>query len=235
MSSVTPPAAPLARRSWLAVAAVVGLLVATNLLDNWLLPGAYLLIHLVMAVALVAVARRDGLTWRDLGLDRRDWRRGLIWAAGLVAVVATVLVIAAVVPGLSGFFDDDKATDLSGAALLWQLLIRIPLGTAVFEELAFRGVLFGLLLPRIGIRAAALWSSVLFGLWHVLPSLDLSDRNEGLQSVGLWAVLLSVAFTTLAGLLLTWVRVRSGSLLAPIALHWAVNALALAVVWLIAT
>lgn len=221
-------------RSWAPVAAVVVLLLATNLLDNRLWPGGYLIVHVAMALAFLGVARRDGLTWHDLGLAAADWRRGLVWAAWLVAIVAGILAIAALLPGLSGFFDDQKAADLSAAALLFQLFVRIPLGTAVFEELAFRGVLLGLLIPRLGLRSAAVLSSVLFGLWHVLPSLNLADRNEGLAGVGLWAVLLSVLFTTLAGLLLAWIRVRSNSLIAPVALHWAVNALALAAAWLLA-
>jgi membrane protease YdiL (CAAX protease family) len=229
------PSVSLQPKAWFAVAAVIGLLIGTNLLDNWLWPAGYLLSHIVVAVALVGVARRDGLSWRDLGLSRADARRGLIWAAWLVGIVAAVLVVAALVPAFSGFFDDQKVADLSAAALLWQMFIRIPLATAAFEELAFRGVLFGLLTARIGPKSAALWSSLLFGVWHVLPSLGLADRNEGLAGVGFWAVVLSVAFTTLAGLLLTWLRVRSGSLIAPIALHWAVNALALATAWIVAT
>ncbi len=221
-------------RRWAPVVVVIAALLATNLLDNWLWPDGYLLVHVAVAVLLVGVARRDGRTWHDLGLAGADWRRGLVWAAWLVAIVAGVLALAALLPAFSGFFDDQKAADLSAAALAFQMFVRIPLGTAVFEELAFRGVLLALLIPRLGLRSAAILSSLLFGVWHVLPSLSLADRNEGLSGVGLWAVLLSVLFTTLAGLFLTWIRVRSGSLIAPAALHWAVNALALAAAWLVA-
>jgi membrane protease YdiL (CAAX protease family) len=47
-------------------------------------------------------------------------------------------------------------------------------------------------------------------------------------------VLLAVAATAAAGFVFTWLRRRSGSLLAPIALHWSLNglgALAAALVW----
>jgi len=47
-------------------------------------------------------------------------------------------------------------------------------------------------------------------------------------------VLLAVIATATAGLVFTWLRRRSGSLIAPIALHWSLNglgALAAAMVW----
>jgi membrane protease YdiL (CAAX protease family) len=45
-------------------------------------------------------------------------------------------------------------------------------------------------------------------------------------------VVLAVAATAVAGFVFTWLRRRSGSLLAPIALHWSLNGLgALAAAW----
>jgi membrane protease YdiL (CAAX protease family) len=53
--------------------------------------------------------------------------------------------------------------------------------------------------------------------------------------VGMLAgVLLAVVATAAAGFVFSWLRRRSGSLLAPIALHWSLNglgALAAALVW----
>jgi membrane protease YdiL (CAAX protease family) len=66
----------------------------------------------------------------------------------------------------------------------------------------------------------------------------LLDGNGGLGHAVLWAVLVviplgtvlpeelaTVGFTTLAGVVLCWLRPRSDSLVAPILAHWAVNAL----------
>ena len=55
---------------------------------------------------------------------------------------------------------------------------------SLLEELAFRGVLPAVARPAR--RGAWRWrpvlgGSVLFGLWHVLPSLDLARRNEGVD------------------------------------------------------
>ncbi|WP_433795020.1 lysostaphin resistance A-like protein [Actinoplanes sp. CA-252034] len=85
-------------------------------------------------------------------------------------------------------------------------LIGVPLSTVVFEEVAFRGVLWGLLAGDLGVGWATAITAVLFGLWH------LPDRGE-------------VAFTTLAGVLLSFLRAASGGLIAPFVLHWTANGL----------
>jgi uncharacterized protein len=155
------------------LSAVVAVLVAVNLLNNRLLPGAYLPTCLAAAALLLAVARRDGCSWSDLGLGATAVRSGLWWSAVLVGLVLVGLAVAAAVPVARPAFVDDRAAGLSGTVMLWRALVRIPLGTALLEEVAFRGVLAAMLTRRHGVRAAVVVSSLLFGLWHVLPSLGL--------------------------------------------------------------
>ena len=108
----------------------------------------------------------------------------------------------------------------------------IPLGTVLPEEFAFRGLLLALLGRRYGVLAGTLLSSGLFGLWHVVASLGGGPANAAIVGVvgggtaGTVArVIATVSFTTLGGVVLCWLRLRSGSLLAPILAHWTVNAL----------
>jgi CAAX protease family protein len=56
----------------------------------------------------------------------------------------------------------------SGWALAYHACVRIPLGTVVLEEVAFRSVLPALAARRYGISGGVLIASALFGLWHVL-------------------------------------------------------------------
>ena len=124
-------------------------------------------------------------------------------------------------------------------------MVIIPLQTVIPEELAFRGVLHGALNRAWGFRGVAAAGSLLFGLWHVATSLGLTSGNVGFTRMfgggfagQLAGVLLAVAATAAAGFVFTWLRRRSGSLLAPIALHWSLNglgALAAALVWHLAT
>ncbi|HEV2870259.1 MAG TPA: CPBP family glutamic-type intramembrane protease, partial [Actinomycetota bacterium] len=75
-------------------------------------------------------------------------------------------------------------------------------------------------------------SSGLFGLWHVVGSLGGGAANAAIVGVvggdaagTMLRVVVTVAFTALAGVVLCWLRLRSGSLLAPILAHWTVNGL----------
>lgn len=91
-------------------------------------------------------------------------------------------------------------------------LVAVPLSTVVLEEVAFRGVLWGLLAHDIGPHPATAVSAALFGLWHVPP-----HRARPAAVAG------TVLFTAAAGVVLGELRHRTGGILAPAALHWAAN------------
>ncbi|MFM8412409.1 MAG: lysostaphin resistance A-like protein, partial [Alphaproteobacteria bacterium] len=102
----------------------------------------------------------------------------------------------------------------------------------LLEEIAFRAVLFSMLARRYGVVWAIVISSILFGLWHVLPSIGTHEQNPALGSVvgkgwrgNVLAVALSVLTTAVAGILFAGLRLLSGSVLAPMGLHWATNGL----------
>ena len=56
-------------------------------------------------------------------------------------------------PAFNDLYDDQRVDEGLAAAMLYQAGMRIPLGTAVLEEIAFRAVLPALLAVRIGLRA----------------------------------------------------------------------------------
>jgi membrane protease YdiL (CAAX protease family) len=181
----------------------------------------------------VQLARWGGLGWRELGLDRATWRKGLRWAGAGAGAAAVAYAAAATVPALRPAFRDARYDKGVAAALLIAFVV-VPVGTVLFEEVAFRGVLWGLIRRDHGAWAATAWSSVLFGLWHVLSSLGLGKANEGVAAVAggdgavgrLAPAAGAVLFTGLAGVVLCELRRRSDSLLGPAGVHWAVNGLA---------
>jgi membrane protease YdiL (CAAX protease family) len=192
--------------------------------------GAHVAVGLGLAACLLLIARASGLTTADLGLARPTWPAGLRWGAAAAAVVATAYAVGWLVPPLRAALPQATG-DLEGGTLA-TILVVIPLGTVLPEELAFRGVLLSLLGRRLETRSAVLWSSGLFGLWHVPPSLGGGAANAAMADVvggvagGLgMRVVATVAFTALAGLALCWLRLRSDSLLAPFLAHWTVNGL----------
>lgn len=222
-----------------AVVVVVAVLALLNVIDNRV-AHASLVVGPVCVAGLLAIARLAGLSWNDLGLGPGTWRPGIKWAAVEVAAVALLLAAAAALPLAREAFRDTRYRLDWGHALLTALVL-IPIATVLVEEIAFRGVLWGLLRRVRGTVTATVVSSVLFGLWHLLPSLGLSADNQAISgTVGRGrsgqdaTVLVTMLFTALSGVVFCEVRRRSGSILASAALHWSTNALgvlASAAVW----
>ncbi|WP_137724986.1 CPBP family intramembrane glutamic endopeptidase [Prescottella subtropica] len=225
--------------AWLDVAVVVAVLVATNLIAHFTTVWASIATVPISAVILVGLTRRRGLRWSELGLSPRHWKSGSLYALGCVGLVLAVVGIGIALPFTRQFFLSERYATVSGA--LVASMIVIPLQTVIPEELAFRGVLQGTLGRVSGARGVFAAGSLLFGLWHIASSLGLTSGNKGLTGIlggGLMGQILgiagAVAATAAAGFVFTWLRKRSGSLLAPIALHWSLNgigALAAALVW----
>jgi membrane protease YdiL (CAAX protease family) len=87
---------------------------------------------------------------------------------------------------------------------LWQLLVLYSLAPAVFEEIAFRGVIFDRLRSVLGEREAWLVQGAFFSILHLSP------------------VIFPTHFAM--GLIFGWLRIRTGSLLAGMILHASWNA-----------
>ncbi len=224
------------------IAVVVVVLALTNLIAHFTTSWASIATVPAAAVGLVILVRCNGLDWAELGLGREHWRSGLCYALAAVAVVGSVIAIGVLLPMTRPMFLNHHYTRIFGisGALIASMVI-IPLQTVIPEELAFRGVLHGALSRAWGFRGVALTGSLLFGLWHVATSLGLTSGNVGFThlfgggAMGMLAgVTLAVLATGAAGFVFSWLRRRSGSLIAPIALHWSLNglgALAAALVW----
>ncbi|MET0419190.1 MAG: CPBP family intramembrane glutamic endopeptidase [Actinoplanes sp.] len=230
-----------AHRTFFALGAVLVILAAVTAADRYGPRHTGLAVGPVMALSLLLLARRAGLSWHDLGMSRRTLLPGLRYAVGAVLAVAAVYAIGVAIPLTRSAFHDVRYHLHPGAALLTAFIV-VPLGTVLLEEVAFRGVLLGLIDRHRGATWASITSSVLFGLWHVLPSLHLNRANQavgttlGTDATGrVLTVAAAVAFTVLAGLLLCELRRRSGSLLASAALHWAINGLGLLIAAALAT
>ncbi len=237
LEEAAPPRPRL--HAYIDVAVVVVVLAGTNLIAHFTTAWASIVTVPVAALVLLALVRRRGLGWSELGLSPRHWRRGTLYALAAVGIVLTAVAIGALLPVTRPFFLADRYATISGALIA--SMIVIPLQTVIPEELAFRGVLHGTLDRAYGARGVFAAGSLLFGLWHIASSFGLTSNNRGLSGflgggvVGQIAgIVLAVAATAVAGVVFTWLRRRSGSLLAPIALHWSVNgagALAAAIVW----
>jgi len=209
-----------------ATGVVLVALVAINLTHHLLTTPWWL--GPVEAGALLAFARFTGLTWTELGFGAHRMSSGVRWGLGVVAVVAVVYTVGVLLPLTRSAFQDERY-HLPVPGALYSALVVIPLGTVVLEEIAFRSVLWGMLGRHLSQWGVLVTTSVLFGLWHVLPALHVGSARRGVSgAIGAssWVVVTAtVAVTTLGGLVFGELRRRSGSVLAAMGAHWATNAL----------
>jgi membrane protease YdiL (CAAX protease family) len=213
---------PPAGASAVVLAGMVGINLVRHLLHPpwWVAP--------LEAAALLGFARLSGLGWAELGLSRDRLRSGSRWALGAIGLVAAVYVVGVLLPATRPAFRDARY-HLPIPGSLWTAFVVIPLGTVVLEELAFRSVLWGMLGRHLRPRQVLAATSVLFGLWHLLPALHVGAGNEGVAAAagdrtGL-VVAGTLVVTSIGGLVFGELRRRSGSVLASAGAHWATNAL----------
>jgi membrane protease YdiL (CAAX protease family) len=160
--------------------------------------------------------------------------RSVAWRA--MGVIIAVIVGVSLFPAGREFFTDDRVLGMSGWELAYEMAFRIPFVTAGFEELAFRGVLLGLLTALWGAKRAIVASSVLFGVWHVLPTLSDQSSNAVGEDVPIWVgIATTMVVTFLAGLVLCRLRAAGRGIPAPIVAHATLNGTALLVAYLVTT
>jgi uncharacterized protein len=207
--------------------AVLGL---HNVLVHRLLPAPVdAALNLVSAAGLTAFAARTGSSRGDLGIDVADASSGLRLGSGAAAVATGMVAVAAVLPASQRFFYDRRVAGVGRGEAAYHITVRIPLATALAEELLFRGALLALFRRRRSETTAVLWSSLLFGAWHVLPTIDHYQGNPAGELIAdprkrrRLAVLATALSTAGAGIVLAGLRLRSHSVLAPVLAHAAVN------------
>ena len=157
----------------------VALLVGVNVLNNAAAPDLYLLWACVAIVGLALLARADGLPRHDWGLGPVTGRAARATAV-LVGVTAIVMLVGTQLPGVATAYQDERVAGMGAGEVAFAALVRVPVGTALLEEVAFRGVLLAMLTRRYGTAWGVAGSSVAFGAWHLLPSLDLSAGNAAI-------------------------------------------------------
>ncbi|MEU4834055.1 CPBP family intramembrane glutamic endopeptidase [Streptosporangium sp. NPDC023615] len=221
-------------------------------LSSLLTSVALMILPTLGAMAAWLVARRAGRhrSWRrDTGLawgpDRR--RTILLFTAGwfgttlvvftAVAVSALLGLLALDLNGLSVFREVQKlpvvaqpVSDslieilprLASIILIEPLILLLP---ALGEELGWRGWLVPRL-RRYGMWPAFVLSGVIWGAWHAPYTL----LGYNYADLGAWAALMTIGLSTTYGVLLAWLRLRSGSVWPAAISHAAFNSAASVVI-----
>ena len=130
---------------------------------------------------LIGLAWTSGLQWDDMGLSRKRALSGLVLGLRVSMVVAAGLLAALLIA--PEVFQDERYRQGVWHAVLFALFV-VPLQTVLFEELLFRGVVWGLVRKAKGARVATHVSSALFGLWHIAPSLAIDAAAISVGGIG---------------------------------------------------
>lgn len=169
----------------------------------------------ILYLYLMVLGRTPAPFWRTIG-----WR-GLSSGAGSFRATALQFLsggaVLALMVSFAGAFLNSKETlpieELLKARI--SMFIFAVLGVAVaplVEETIFRGFLYPIIARRTGIAAGIAITGILFGMLH---------------AVQLWGGWGQIALLMLVGIVLTWVRARTGTVAASYFVHLGFNGLQL--------
>ena len=120
--------------------------------------------------------RKYGLTWSDLGIgkfDRVYLRRGAF--AGLLSLPVVIVVTKMYESLLGQPFENPQIDALMPLGFSWgALAIFLILGSIVVpiaEEIAFRGLFYRWLKPRLGVPGSVVVSALVFAMLHGIPQI----------------------------------------------------------------
>lgn len=153
-----------------------------------------------------------------IGLTGGDALIALSWGGAAVATMAFSGLVMMRLPGK--LLADPRLAGMGPFEFGIQVFVRIPVFTALIEEAFFRGVLHAALMALYPVEVAVWLGAGMFGVWHIGPGLDQARAGD---RAGLRHTSGTVVATTLAGIFLVWLRIETGSIWAPVAVHAAIN------------
>ena len=198
-------------------------LVAYNSLANRWKPfhsWAYVPANLTLASIVLAI----GVWGFELDRATMGLRFRSAWVGALLGAVGGAIALSLLLFDRGrALLRDQRLAGVHGWSAAYMVLIRIPVGTALLEELVFRGVLLGAFL-HLGSAQAVIASSIAFGLWHIVPTAILARTNR----LKLAVVPAGVLLTTGVGMFFGWLRVETGSIASPFLIHALFNSMSAA-------
>lgn len=163
----------------------------------------------------------------DIGLSKKYLVSGLKLGS-LFAGLAVVILLGTFILSPEIFRDDRYNKSI--LEIIFYCLIALPFLTVLFEELLFRGIMLSLFLKKFNQLWSIVFTSLAFGLWHFLSAQNINSAPDIAPSV--LVIIGTLIFATVGGAFLSWLRLSSKSLLAPIIFHWIINATAVALAFL---
>lgn len=157
-------------------------------------------LSMILMVVVLRLCNRPALLHAEPVMHSRRGFNPILILFGVVVMIALSIVLAP----LGSYLPEDSRVFSDSVWTLTLVVVVAP----IFEEILFRGRLYGLLRVKTSPLVAVTLSSLMFGIMHLQPAVML----EGV----------------LMGLLFSYAYLRTRSIFAPIILHMCNNALAYA-------
>ncbi|HZT07539.1 MAG TPA: CPBP family intramembrane glutamic endopeptidase [Chloroflexota bacterium] len=176
--------------------------------------------HVAMLSVVIAWAGLGRFSARELGLAPARIRRSLLSGLALAAVPGLVIRPVLSLPVIARRLAVPEIDRLSRAQIARLLLGQYLIGSALFEEVAFRGLLQAMLARTFDPGRTVLLTSGAFALWHTLIVWHNVARLRAPSVLRpfLTAAALCALFTF--GALLGWLRHRTDHLAGAVVAHW---------------
>jgi len=202
---------------------VAGIVAGPNVVtDSWIAIAQSAGLVLIVIVA----SRWCGLTWAEAGIGRTNLLRSSLIGAGVGLGLAAVVLLgleAGAQLGTPITYQPLRGASIS--AVLTHSLVGLLLQTAIPEELAFRGLLLGLLMRKLTRLRATLVTSATFVAWHVaVQAQTLAATNFPRPWQIVPAMGLAFAGLFAGGVVFAVLRLRTRNLAAAVVAHWLFDA-----------
>jgi uncharacterized protein len=176
--------------------------------------------HMAMLAGTLVWAAAERVSHRELGLAGDRVRGSIVLGSMLGGFIVALIRVLFLLPVVARRAWLPEFRGLTNLALLRALAAQFLFGSALFEEVAFRGLLHAKLTQAVGPARALLLGSGVFTLWHaIIVWHNLRRLKPGRLLFPLfYGGALSALF--LIGLLLGWLRLTTGHLVGSVILHW---------------
>lgn len=189
--------------------------------------------NLLIATTAILYGLAIGLSLKQLGLSLTLLKNGLL--SGLILSLPIFLIVMFIASSkkFRNHFSETPRKNYNFSTFIYEFLFRIPFGTALSEETIFRSVLLAILLSNHSHTTAIIVSSILFGFWHIFPTLhtikthdpiiEMMDNTRKRNKI---AVIIAIMSTSLAGLIFALLTYKIGSFTVAWIVHSAINGFA---------
>lgn len=186
--------------------------------------------NLIIAFGAILYGVFFGISLQQLGISLNLMLVNMLIGLALSMPIIIFTILFSSFPTFRKHFSHQPNQNYNWRQFAYELGFRIPFGTALSEEVIFRSVLFAILLTNHSVILAIIFDSIIFGLWHVFPTLHtvedhkpLNDKLKNKYQRNMLAVLVSIITTSILGAGLAILTLKTKSFISAWILHSAIN------------